>query len=128
MDLAASTGNATKMARGKLSLAAGSTMFYSCVQAGARVFALEVVDNSMRPDLVAGDIVVCDPDRPVALGGIVARSSTREARSDFGIDHQDVDFSGPIAVIGRGVLPERYWRQNRIGRPARIRRAGAGPD
>ena len=36
--------------------------------------------------------------------------------------------AGQIAVIGRGVLPERYRRQNRTGRPARMRRAGAGPD
>lgn len=47
-------------------------MIYSCVQAGARAFALEVVDNSMRPDYVAGDIIACEPDRPVAPGGIVA--------------------------------------------------------
>lgn len=64
--------DAIKLARGKFSLEEAPTRIYTCVKAGARAFALDVGDNSMRPDLVAGDMVVCDPDHHVAPGGIVA--------------------------------------------------------
>lgn len=64
--------DAIKVARGKFSLDEAPTQIYTCVKAGARAFALEVADNSMRPDLVAGDIIVCAPDHRVAPGGIVA--------------------------------------------------------
>lgn len=64
--------DAIKLARGKFSLEEAPTRIYTCVKAGARAFALDVGDNSMRPALAAGDVVVCDPDHQVAPGGIVA--------------------------------------------------------
>ncbi len=62
---------------------------------------------------------------PSCAGSLGTNGERR--RDGIVTDRWRVESSGPIAVIGRGVLPERYRRQNRIGRPARTRGAGAGP-
>lgn len=116
--------DAIKVARGKFSLDEAPTQIYTCEKAGARAFALEVADNSMRPDLVAGDIIVCAPDHRVAPGGIVAavvkRSGCGFGRAGSGTSVRSLQVCGyrrgavrtgaAIASVAGVVDPQAFTR------------------
>lgn len=78
-------------ASGKLDLASFANRVYTPFVSSSQAFALEASDASMSPELRRGDIVIVDPDQPVAPGALVAAV----------VKKADVALAEPTVVIRR---------------------------
>ncbi len=65
-------GQILSFVEGRFHLDQATKLVYTPFDVGAKAFSFDVVDASMAPEFLEGEVVTVDPDRPITPGVVVA--------------------------------------------------------